>query len=206
MTIRIAKLVMAVWIKSVVFFFFVFLVCLAHGQGLDMTLQSGASGADVVRSVQSRLENSNIFNAPAAVTEWQAYELFVREMAFVESQDGTLGVQNGGIWRISQKIFKQTQQLDLNEIFDRICRIFCISWRDIGYDDLSRPLYSGLAVSIYLHHLYLTNQSSLQGASTDMDRALFWDVSFGEFRDTSQWLMRIEQLREIEGNQMHAQP
>ena len=124
----------------------------------------------------------------------------------MESQDGTLGVQNGGIWRISQKIFKQTQQLNLDEIFDRICRIFCISWRDIGYDDLSRPLYSGLAVSIYLHHLYLTNQSSLQGDSTDMDRALFWDVSFGESRDTSQWLMKIEQLREIEGNQMHAQP
>ena len=190
---------MAVWIKSVMLFIFVFFVCpLAHGQGLDMTLQSGASGAEVVRSVQSRLDNSNIFNALTTVAERQAYELFIREMAFVESKDGTLGVQDGGIWRISQSIFEKTQQLDLNETFDGICRTFCIIWQEVHYDNLSLPLYSGLAMSIYLHYLYL-NQSSLQEAATDMDRALFWADSFGEPRNASEWLMSIERLREIEG-------
>ena len=169
-------------------------------QGVDMTLQRNAGGADVTSSVQSRIESSNLFNTPTSTAmERQNTELFVRDMAYVESQNGA-EMGDGGIWRVSRRIFELTQRLSLNEIFDGICRIFCINWSAVGYDNLSRPLYSGLAVRIYLHHLHLTNQtSSLRGASTDTDRALFWALSFGESRDTSQWLMRIQQLRRIEG-------
>ena len=178
------------------------LVCSGHGQRVDRTLERDAIGADVVSSVLSKLDSASIFNLPTTLAERQVQELFFRELAYVESQDGAecpLGERDGGIWRISRRIFDLTQQLNLDEIFDGICRIFCINWRDIGYDDLRSPLYSGLAVNIYLHHLYLTNQSSLQGASTDMDRALFWTVSFGESRAAPRWLSRIQQLRRIEG-------
>lgn len=183
------------------FIFLLSLACKSHGQNVDLTLQRDTRGADVVRSVQSKLDDANLFDGPSTSAERQVYELFTRETAYVESLDGEeypLGIHDGGIWRVSRDIFQQTQQLNLTELFDGICRTFCINWMDVQYNDLRNPLYSGIAMSIYLHHLYNTNER-LQETATDMDRAIFWVTFFGESRLVTQWLSRINELRRVEG-------
>ena len=170
----------------------------SQGRSVDLTLQRDARGADVVRAVQLRLDEANLFDAPTTSSERQVYELFIRETAYVESLDGLEHPSDGGIWRINRNVFEQTQQYNLPELFHRICRTFCINWVGVEYSDLRNPLYSGLALNIYLHHLYNTNRR-LQDTATDADRAIFWVTSFGESRLVAQWLSRINELRRVEG-------
>lgn len=150
----------------------------------------GEMGADVVRAVQAKLENSNLFT----FDESQVYELFIREAAYVESLDGREN-HDGGIWNVSRHIFEQTQQYNLPELYDGICDAFCLIWADIQYSDLRVPLHSGIAVHIYLHYLY--NTSRLQPTS---DKAMYWVTSFGEDRNVLHWSSRIEMLQREEGN------
>lgn len=168
---------------------------------IDLTLQRDSTGADVVRSVQSKLDDINVFDVPSGLAERQAYELYLRESAYVESMDGTqypLGIPDGGIWRMSSDVFQQTQEYNYPKLFNAICEAFCIDWASVQYDELRSPLYSGLATSIFLHHLYITNRTLLE-TSTDMDKAVFWVTQFGESRLAAQWISRVEQLRTVEG-------
>ena len=110
------------WLKLIL----LIIVCLSHGQSLDLTLQRDARGADVVRAVQTKLDGSNIFNM-LTTTEKQLYELFIREAAYVESQDGEENHDGGGIWGVSEEILQQTQQHTAPELLDSICATFCIN-------------------------------------------------------------------------------
>ena len=186
------------WLEAV---FLLSLASTSSGRSVDLTLQRDSMGADVVRSVQSKLDDANVFNEPSDLAEMQTYELFLRESAFVESMDGTqypLGVPDGGIWRMSREAFEQTTEYNYPMLFNAICEAFCIDWSSVNYDELGSPLYSGLAMRIFLHHLYITNRTLLE-TSTDMDKAVFWVTQFGESRLTAQWISRVEQLRTVEG-------
>ena len=182
------------WLKLVALLFLLLsLVGATCAQGVDLTQETGAMGPDVVRAVQETIENANLFFSPA---DRQAYQLFIREAAYVESLDGTH--LDGGIWRVSRTVFNETTHYDLPALFDAICRQFCINWQDVHYDNMSIPLYSGLAVNLYLHH-YRTTRQGLGNAATDMDRAIFWVTAFGESRHVAQWLTRVDRLRRAEG-------
>ena len=183
------------------------ILCLACAPSLeqmvDLTLDKAATGADVVRAVEAKLDNSRLFDA-ASTTETQVYKLFIREAAYVESLDGAdnaLGIHEGGIWRVSRNIFHQTQQHNMTELFEGICRAFCIDWMNIQYSDLSTPLHSGIAISIHLLHLH---SQRIQVTASDEDKARFWVLSFGSgSRSEDRWLSRISQLRSDEGRYHH---
>lgn len=61
---------------------------------------------------------------------------------------------NGGIWRIDQRDFKETQKLSsypsLKQHFAKIKSEFGINWSTVRYEDLHKPLYSGLAARLKL--------------------------------------------------------
>ena len=172
-------------------------------QMVDLTLDKTATGADVVRAVQAKLDGSQLFDAPSP-TETQVYKLFIREAAYVESLDGaenSPGIHEGGIWRVSRNIFHQTQQHNMTELLDGICRAFCIDWMNVRYSDLSTPLHSGIAISIHLLHLH---SQRIQVTASEADKARFWVSSFGnESRLEDRWLSRIAQLRNDEGKYHH---
>ena len=196
--------IMALWIESVALLLCL-LVCLAHGQGVDLTLQRGANGTEVVRSVESKLSSTSLFYNLITPNEKEVYEQFVREMAYVESKNGgEESVQNGGIWRVSRSMFELTQNANfiMDEVFVGICDAFCIDWQEVPYDELDKPLYSGLAVNIYLHHLYNmtgTTQRRLLVTDTDREKANFWVQSFGETRSFLQWSSKVQKHRDLEG-------
>jgi len=169
--------------------------CPASSEGVDLTLQEDAAGPEVVRSVLSKIENANLSVGDLS----RASELFIRQSAFVESFDGSNSTGDGGIWRVGRKLFRQTQSYNYTELFSDICHAFCIDWLTIDYSYLRIPLYSGLAVFIQLFHLQATNRM-LPDAASDVDRANFWvNHFFGKVEIVSQWVIRVGQLRNIEG-------
>ena len=175
---------------------------LSSAAPVDLTLRRFAMGADVVRGVSTKIDDFNLFDSPSSSeSQRQAVELFLRESAYVESRDGTdlsPDGHDGGIWRISRDLFNRTRNYQYPELFDDICRAFCVDWMSVQYSDLAMPLYSGLAARIHLFHLYDTDQG-LSESATDTDRAVFWANAFGENRLVSRWLSRVEQLRRVEG-------
>lgn len=173
---------------------------------MDLTLEQDARGADTVRSVLSKMEQSNIFDSPSAsVQRDQVTEQFIRELAYIESRDGEdNNIEDmqggGGIWRMENNVFQETKSYEYSTLYNRICELFCIDWQAVNYEDLRMPLYSGLAVRIYLYHLDNTGRG-LPEAALDRTKASFW---LEHFRNNQQqlfgkWLRCVSELREIEG-------
>lgn len=168
-------------------------------EGLDLTLLSGASGADVVQAVISKIE---AFNSFLQFRPEMAAAPFMRRMAYVETRDGNLTSLNGGIWNVDEGLFRRTQHPGINTQIDlAIMRlreknsqnhIGPLNWRNLTYDNLSIPLYSGLAVRMLKHlddalpltHLY----------------PLYWNNVFKGGRSSlSQWNDGVAQLSVHEG-------
>ena len=119
----------------------------------DETLAAGASGSAVVHAVIRRIEDSNIF-----LSENQ----FLRRIAYVESKDGTdsgtyRSGYHGGIWQVDEVGFRDTQDTTshrrLAKKLDKIHDSFAINWREVQWEDLRKPLYSGLAARLFLSNI-----------------------------------------------------
>ena len=171
---------------------------------VDLTLQVGARGAETVRSVLSKMEQVNLFNFPSVSTQrGQINEQFMREMAYVESEDGEemdTDSMEGGIWRVDSRIFEETQSYNYSTLYHLICESFCIDWRTVNFRDLTKPLYSGLTVRIYMYHLDTIGRGLPEGA-LDKTKAEFWLKRFQENQQqfSMKWFIYVSQLRRIEG-------
>ena len=127
--------------------------CIALCVASDDALKEGASGSAVVRAVIGRIEDANIFPNDNQL---------LRRIAYVESKDGTdtntyrIGYY-GGIWQMNEVGFQGTQNTmshqRLATILDSIQKQFGINWSAIRWQDLRRPLYSGLATKLFLSNV-----------------------------------------------------
>ena len=184
---------------------FACLLCTTYAARVDRTLEENARGADTVRSAISRLDSANLFESTAISTQKaQVYEQFTRELSYVESEDGEANTDDsstdGGIWRVGERIFEETQSYDYKNLYQLICNVFCIDWSTVTYRDLANPLISGLTVQIYVYHLELTGRG-LSESATDRQKAAFWLEEFqgNQGQLINKWLRRVAQLRMIEG-------
>ena len=127
--------------------------CLALCGAVDDTLREGTCGTAVVRAVIGRIEDTNIFPNDNQL---------LRRIAYVESKDGTDSTTyrngyHGGIWQVDEIFFQTTQDTASNPglvvSLDEIQRIFGIDWRTLRWQDLRRPLYSGLAARLFLSNV-----------------------------------------------------
>ena len=134
------------------------LVQLSKQQGVDQTQVSEASGRDVVRAVVNRIQD--VFG--------KSDKQFLRRVAFVESKDGTdsntyRSGYHGGIWQVDRVAFLGTQDTSshprLLARFDKIREAFGIDWPSVQWNDLRKPLYSGIAARLFL----LNNPSEIPG-------------------------------------------
>ena len=183
---------------------FICMLGISRTEKVDSTLEVGVSGAEAVRSVLNKLEHKHFFNLPSGLTDSsQVTEQFMREMAYVASQDGERPSSNdvkGGIWRVDETIFKATQSYNYSSVYQRVCEAFCIDWATVSYKDLSKPFYSGLAVAIYMYHLE-TVGNGLPVEALDRTKAVFWLTFFqsNQHLSVSIWFLYVAQLRRIEG-------
>ena len=168
-------------------------------QRTDLTIVPGSNGVDVVRAVLSKLDNSAIF--PQSGNN-DLTNVFLRNMAFVETRDGTdipdsaIAV-DGGIWKITDRQFQQTEELSTgnSSVRDAIRSYLGQDWMDVVYGDLAKPLYSGLAARLYLNYI------ATSGVIPPTDRqGQFWSRTFKENRgDIQRWIEAITLLRQTEG-------
>ena len=163
-------------------------------QSVDQTIVSGSGGTNVVRSVISKLDAAGIFELSGNA---DLTNVFMRNMAYAETRDGTMypgGNMDGGIWKLSRSKFRETQllQSDFPGVFSAITTAFGIEWQSLDYGELTKPLYSGLAVRLYLEYI--------AGDIPPMIRhAPFWVENFKEGASIHTWLTAIEMLSKNEG-------
>ena len=103
--------------KREVFFLFILLtVALFRSLSalrVDRTVVDGATGSNVVRASIAKLRAANLLKGIGPNCKRSFYR-FLREIAYVESKDGTVHVNsspeqlNGGIWRVNMTRFEET--------------------------------------------------------------------------------------------------
>lgn len=145
-----------------------------EAQGVDLTLVPRASGSDVVNAVVSKIEASHIFPTDHRL---------LRRIAYVESKDGE--DQNtyrqgyfGGIWQMDRLAFADTLDTSshpaLVNKFAAIEESFGIDWRQVVWEDLLRPLYSGLAARLFLSNIAAT----IPLAGNTEEQAAYWKTHY----------------------------
>ena len=122
---------------------------------MDDTVTPGKSGSKVVLAVVRRI-NDNLKILPND-------NQFLRRIAYVESKDGAdhgtyhRSGYHGGIWQVDEVGFKDTQDVSshpkLEDKFVLIKKFFGIEWSKVKWEDLRKPLYSGLAARLKLSNV-----------------------------------------------------
>ena len=152
----------------------IFSACLALCVAVDDTLREGTSGSAVVRAVIGRIEDTTIFPNDNQL---------LRRIAYVESRDGTdSGTYRngyyGGIWQVDEMVFENTQDTTshpaLAAKLDAIQQIFGIDWRTLRWQDLRRPLYSGLAARLFLANV----PAAIPFASNLQAQGEYWNTHY----------------------------
>jgi len=143
----------------------------------DDTLKAKVHGPAVVETICTRLEASCVFPDD---------KLFLRRLAFVESNDGMKkdtfrDGYYGGIWQVDEDKFEKTQStistVVLQPYIHNIKTSFGIDWATVEWKDLTRPLYSALAARLYVQ--YRLAAARLDEIPRDVDeQAKFWQDNY----------------------------
>ncbi|PVD27457.1 hypothetical protein C0Q70_12617 [Pomacea canaliculata] len=130
--------------------------------GTDATRVAGSTGSDVVDAVVDLIRSNCIFSED---------RLLLRRIAYIESRDGTdpktyRTGYDGGIWQVDEDKFNAT--LRCNSVLRQYCNLlklqpFNIDWTQVTWSDLRKPLYSGLAASLYLIQRLGANLTAIPG-------------------------------------------
>ena len=143
-------------------------------QRQDSTRVPESSGSAVVQATVALIQNANIFPDDRQL---------LRRIAWVESKDGTDSRTyrqgyHGGIWQVDISGFRDTQDTTshpgLVAKFRDIQREFGIDWPSVQWEDLRKPLYSGLGARLKLSNV---NQT-IPFASDLADQASYWKMYY----------------------------
>ena len=149
-----------------------------------------------MQTVVKKIDDSNIFPTD---------NKFLRRIAYVESKDGThpntyRPCYHGGIWQVDKIGFEDTQNTKahpgLSKKFDEIEKIFGIKWREVKWEDLRKPLYSGLAA-----RLLLSNKPGEIPPANDVEgQAAYWKNHYNSAAGKGSEQKFIDDVRALEGN------
>ena len=158
-------------------------------------LTPGSSGADIVQTVVAKIGGSGIFPSD---------NQFLRRVAYVESKDGTdpntyRSGYNGGIWQVDKVGFEDTQNTSshpaLSKKFDSIERQFGIKWREVTWEDLRKPLYSGLAARLFLS----SKPAAIPPASDVEGQAAYWKKYYNTGAGKGSEQKFVDDVKALEG-------
>ncbi|OXA51076.1 Pancreatic lipase-related protein 2 [Folsomia candida] len=110
---------------------------------VENTLEPCASGKDIVFAVVRKIFNSAVFDPD--------YQYLYR-LANVLNRFGLEGTscRPGGIWQIQESWFQETKSGITPALKDAIYTKFEIDWSTTVWEDLQKPMYSGLAARILM--------------------------------------------------------
>ena len=154
----------------------------------DLTLVERANGPDVTEATIQKIRRSQIFP--------DDYN-FLERIAWIESEFGRAvrTPNDGGIWQVNSAFFTQSKIKRLQPLHEQINTVFGINWAAVTYRDLLKPLYSGLAASLYLTSL------PEQIPQQVVDQASFW-LEYYNQRDYTEanFLIKIREMEEQKPN------
>lgn len=148
-------------------------------------LQKGGSGRQVVDSVLGLINSSIIFPSDHG---------FLRKVAWVSSRFGLnaslhLNTRRLGIWQLSDNQLADTKDTlaheGLRKVHQSIQDWFGIDWKPTIFMDMEKPLFAGLAAS-----LFLSTKSQLPPAG-DQEQAHYWATYFGPLALSQQFLNAV---------------
>lgn len=137
----------------------------------DLTLVNEAKGPEVVEAVVDVVRRSCVLPQD---------NLLLRRLAYVESHDGMDMATfrsgfYGGIWQVTQQMYDETKTApELSATRDAIRAHLGIDWLSTSWQDLRKPLYSGLAAALYVEHRISGNLQPV-GVTSQAD---FWARSY----------------------------
>ncbi|XP_062579673.1 uncharacterized protein LOC134241654 [Saccostrea cucullata] len=153
---------------------------------VDRTREDRAVGADIVQAVVDIIRENCIYPND---------RIFLRRLAFVESKDG-LSTDTfrphfyGGIWQIQKSEFESTKHCyGLEDMCLAIKEKLHIDWRRTVWQDLTKPLYSGLAASLKLQQLVGNNTPGVLEKQAD-----FWVHNYHKGRSASQFITEVNKI------------
>ncbi|XP_035825846.1 uncharacterized protein LOC101847424 [Aplysia californica] len=134
----------------------------------DTTRQPGTSGADVVKAAVHVLREKCVFPND---------HLFLRRLAYVLTEDGTdpstyRPGYDGGIWKVDNDTFHLTLKIVNDDLFEEA---FGITWSQVTWDELRKPLYSVIAASLYV----ISHTPNGQFPVTEDEQAALYHSLFG---------------------------
>lgn len=149
-------------------------IWLVEAQRQDSTRVPESSGSAVVQATVALIQNSGIFPDDRQL---------LRRIAWVESKDGTDSRTyrqgyHGGIWQVDMVGFQDTLDTTahpgLDAKFREIQQEFGIDWPSVQWEDLRKPLYSGLAARLFLSNV----AESIPFASDVAGQASYWKTYY----------------------------
>ena len=143
---------------------------------IDRTREPGASGGAVVTLTVNLIRQAVTLRLP------DDKEL-LRRIALVETWDGTdkdtyRDNYHGGIWQVDEDMFDKTQLMvgstKTSRLAANIQIQFGVDWQAITWEDLRKPLYSGLAASLFLSDI----KETIPHASDVEGQAKYWKTYY----------------------------
>ena len=175
-------------------------ICVARGMvsAVDRTVEPEEAGSDVVMATIEQIKQFNLFPDDNRL---------LRRIAYAETRDGVDILTyrqgyHGGIWQVDEAIFTQTQDNNsFPELFPLVQGIqqrTGLNWLVISWNELRRPLFSGLAASIYLALI----PEEIPGPGDIKGQASYWKKYFNsDPLDTAQTF--VDAVEELESEGMH---
>ena len=180
---------------------------------VDLTLESGAVGTNVVVATVSKLEAAQIFVSDKRL---------LRRIAYVETEDGQESpeygsggeegevvplsaastkrqttISYGGIWNVDGFMFLRTKADEtLAEKREEIAAVFpeVGDWEETTWDDLSKPLWSALAARLVL--FLAENTTDIPNTSDIPGQAVFWKDNYNTDGDVDEFERKVELIDE----------
>ncbi|XP_067668029.1 uncharacterized protein [Haliotis asinina] len=166
------------------------LVVLAAVEGADLTITEDTAGQEVVEAVIDRIRAQCIFTDD---------RFLLRRLAFVESQDGeaaeTYSVgYDGGIWKVDYDMFVKTSACaqPIRNTCALIKSSFGIDWTRVRWNDLRKPLYSGLGAVLFI----LSQNLPVLPADT-VSQAQFWSSVYRKGAYMNKYIIASQTIREL---------
>ncbi|XP_061188684.1 uncharacterized protein LOC133196851 [Saccostrea echinata] len=160
--------------------------CLGCHGVTDRTRTDRAVGPEIVQAVVDIIRENCIYPND---------RVFLRRLAYVQSQDG-LDIRTfrpdffGGIWQVKESEFNSTSSCTGLE---HQCKIIedklNIVWTDVAWENLTVPLYSGLAASLLLQ---MRARNNTPGEADK--QAEFWVNNYQHGKTKTFYLSEIQKL------------
>lgn len=169
---------------------------------VDLTVEENAFGAGVVQATVFKIENADIFPSDKRL---------LRRIAYVETADGEMSPSepnHGGIWNVKSDDFLITQndpdlfdvRRQINTAFsDELSLSNVMEWEELEWEDLNRPLWSGIAARLFIYSVVLSRQLDIPTASDINGQALFWTGYYNMAGDINKFIDDVKQLELDEG-------